>query len=82
MTKYLPKIRSCCKNTGITIIQPTVSMRNLTLSATTFTEFKNANVSATAIDVDENVIYATSEKLTPDGELEVEIWKIDKNGVR
>jgi len=57
-------------------------MRNLTLSATTFTEFKNANVSATAIDVDENVIYATSEKLTPDGELEVEIWKIDKNGVR
>jgi elongator complex protein 1 len=56
-------------------------MRNLTLSVVTLTEFQNADVSATAIDADENVIYATSEKLSPDGELEVEIWKIDKDAV-
>jgi hypothetical protein len=56
-------------------------MRNLTLSSTTLTAFQNTHISATAIDVDENVIYATSEKLSPDGELEVEIWKVDKDGV-
>lgn len=53
-------------------------MRNLTLSAVTLTEFQNANISTTAIDVDENVIYTTSEKLSQDGEVEVEIWKIGK----
>ena len=56
-------------------------MRNLTLSAVTLTELQNADVSATAIDVDENIIFATSEKLSPDRELEVEIWKIDKDAV-
>lgn len=56
-------------------------MRNLTLSAVTLTEFQNANISTTAIDVDENVIYTTSEKLSQDGEVEVEIWKIGKEEV-
>lgn len=56
-------------------------MRNLTLSAVSLSEFHHANLSATTIDVDENVIYATSEKVSPDGELEVEIWRIDKDVV-
>ena len=56
-------------------------MRNLTLSAVSLSEFQHANISATAIDVDENAIYATSEKVSPDGELEVEIWRIDKDAV-
>ena len=56
-------------------------MRNLTLSVAALTEVLNADVSATAIDVDENVIFVASEKLSPDGELEVEISKIDKDAV-
>lgn len=51
-------------------------MRNLTLTATTTTAFHNANISATTIDLDEGVIYAASERQSPDGEVEVEIWKM------
>ncbi|RDB24885.1 Elongator complex protein 1 [Hypsizygus marmoreus] len=52
-------------------------MRNLVLSATTITSFDNLNISATAIDLDEDVIYATSERLNPDGDVEVEVWKVE-----
>ncbi|KAF5375529.1 hypothetical protein D9615_009198 [Tricholomella constricta] len=51
-------------------------MRNLTLFATNATDLQNANVSATAVDADENVIYATSERQDPDGNVAVEVWKI------
>jgi len=50
-------------------------MRNLTLSSTTLTSFKNVDITTTAIDLDEGVIYATSEKLHLDGDVDVEIWK-------
>lgn len=56
-------------------------MRNLTLAASTLTVLQNANVSATTIDLDENVIYATSERQNLDGEVEVEIWKVDNDEV-
>ncbi|KAG5650449.1 hypothetical protein H0H81_012203 [Sphagnurus paluster] len=52
-------------------------MRNLTLFSTSATDFENANITATAVDVDENVIYATSERLDPDGNLDVEIWNLE-----
>ncbi|KAF9463531.1 pol II transcription elongation factor [Collybia nuda] len=54
-------------------------MRNLTLAASTLTVIQNANVTATTIDLDENVIYATSERQNLDGEVEVEIWKVDSD---
>jgi elongator complex protein 1 len=56
-------------------------MRNLTLSIVTLTEFQSAHISTITIDTDENIFYATSEKISEDGELEVEIWKIDKDMV-
>lgn len=56
-------------------------MRNLTLAASTLTVLQNANVSATTIDLDENVIYVTSERQNLDGEVEVEIWKVDNDEV-
>lgn len=56
-------------------------MRNLTLAASTLTVLQTANVSATTIDLDENVIYATSERQNLDGEVEVEIWKVDNDEV-
>lgn len=56
-------------------------MRNLTLAASTLTVLQNVNVSATTIDLDENVIYATSERQNLDGEVEVEIWKVDNDEV-
>lgn len=57
-------------------------MRNLSLSATTFTTFPDVNISATAIDLDQNVIYVTSERQNPDGNVEVEIWSVDGGEVR
>ncbi|KAG5640485.1 hypothetical protein DXG03_008338, partial [Asterophora parasitica] len=54
-------------------------MRNLSLYATSSTDLQNANVTATAIDVDENVIYTTSERQDPDGNVDVEVWKVEDN---
>jgi len=51
-------------------------MRNLTLIATESSSFANLNLTSTAIDLDENVIYAASEQLTLDGEVAVEIWHV------
>ncbi|KAJ7750119.1 pol II transcription elongation factor [Mycena maculata] len=51
-------------------------MRNLSLTAEVITDLPDPNVSRTAIDLDENVLYATSERENSDGEVEVKIWKI------
>ncbi|KAG6814838.1 hypothetical protein H0H93_012058, partial [Arthromyces matolae] len=51
-------------------------MRSLTLSSTSATDLKNSNVTATAIDLDENVIYVASERTDPDGNVEVEVWNV------
>ncbi|KAG6918878.1 hypothetical protein DXG01_010942 [Tephrocybe rancida] len=51
-------------------------MRNLTLCATSATHLRNANVTASAIDLDDRVIYAASERLDEDGNVEVEVWNV------
>ncbi|KNZ72380.1 Elongator complex protein 1 [Termitomyces sp. J132] len=51
-------------------------MRNLTLYAASATDLQNANVTATAIDLDENAIYAASERQDLDGNVSVEVWNV------
>ncbi|KAJ7478610.1 pol II transcription elongation factor [Mycena galericulata] len=51
-------------------------MRNLSLTAELITDLPDLTISRTAIDLDENVLYATSERRNSDGEVEVKIWKI------
>ena len=54
-------------------------MRNLSLSSSEITSFSGANISATAIDLDQNVLYAVSERQNHDADVEVEIWKVGLN---
>ena len=51
-------------------------MRNLTLIATESSSLSNLNLTSTAIDLDENVVYAASEQQTLDGEVAVELWRV------
>jgi len=51
-------------------------MRNIALTATAITSLPNANVTATTIDIDENVLYAASERQSPDADVQVDIWKV------
>ncbi|TFK44978.1 IKI3 family-domain-containing protein [Crucibulum laeve] len=51
-------------------------MRNLSLIASGLTTLPNANISATTIDLDENIIYVAAEQQSPDGEVQVELWKV------
>jgi elongator complex protein 1 len=51
-------------------------MKNLALIANSVVKLDNLNISATTIDLDENVIYAVSEKQKLDGEVDIELWKI------
>lgn len=53
-------------------------MRNLVLVADSVIVLDNVNISATAVDLDENVIYAVSEKQNFDGDVDVELWKFGK----
>ena len=52
------------------------AMRNLSLAAELITALPDLSVSRTAIDLDENVLYAASESQNNDGEVEVKIWRI------
>ncbi|KII95516.1 hypothetical protein PLICRDRAFT_96071 [Plicaturopsis crispa FD-325 SS-3] len=52
-------------------------MRNLSLSASASTVSPSANFVSTAIDLDENVLYAISERQNLDADVEVEIHKIN-----
>lgn len=54
-------------------------MRNLSLSATELVAIPNTNITGTAIDLDEKVLYVVSEKDNADGEVEVELWKLSQN---
>jgi hypothetical protein len=49
-------------------------MRNLALQATSATTAPNANLCATALDLDTGALYLASARLTPDAELTLEIW--------
>ncbi|KAJ7630747.1 pol II transcription elongation factor [Roridomyces roridus] len=51
-------------------------MRNLCLAAELKTELPGTTLSRTAFDLDENVLYAVSERQNSDEQVEVEIWKI------
>jgi elongator complex protein 1 len=51
-------------------------MRNLSLSSSEIISFSGANICATAIDLDQNVLYAASEHQNLDNDVEVEIWKV------
>ena len=50
-------------------------MRNLSLCALSVTRLENAKLSATAVDIDENILYAASESKNPDGDVDIEIWR-------
>ncbi|THV06651.1 pol II transcription elongation factor [Dendrothele bispora CBS 962.96] len=53
-------------------------MRNLSLaSIKTIPLGPSANLCCTTIDLDQNALYAASERVTPDGEVGVELWKIE-----
>jgi len=54
-------------------------MRNLTLISSWSSHLQSANITATTFDLDENVIYVSSERDNLDGEVEVELWKIDQS---
>lgn len=51
-------------------------MRNLLLAASQLASIPNANLTGTAIDLDQNVLYTASERANADGEVEIEIWQV------
>jgi len=51
-------------------------MRNLGLRAVHNIALPNANLSAVAIDLEEDAIYVTSERQNADTDIEVEIFKL------
>lgn len=51
-------------------------MRNLALVSNSVITLENLNLSATTVDLDENVLYAISETQNLDGKVAIEIWKI------
>lgn len=57
-------------------------MRNLALHTTKSASVPNAHLCATALDLDNNVLYAASARLNADADAEVEIWKLDADEVR
>ena len=52
-------------------------MRNLGLRAVHNIALPNANLSAVAIDLEEDAIYVTSEGRNADADVEVEIFKLE-----
>ncbi|PPQ93843.1 hypothetical protein CVT25_013552 [Psilocybe cyanescens] len=54
-------------------------MRNLSLISSWASHIPSANITVTTFDLDENVIYVSSERDALDGEIEVELWKIDQS---
>ncbi|KAF7290054.1 polymerase II transcription elongation factor [Mycena chlorophos] len=55
-------------------------MRNLALSAEVVSTLPDTTLSRTALDLDENVLYAVSEGRIDDGQVEVRIWRIPETG--
>ncbi|KAJ3495435.1 hypothetical protein NLJ89_g10624 [Agrocybe chaxingu] len=53
-------------------------MRNLTLIASWEVHIPPGNITATTYDLDENIIYVSTESSNPDGEVEVELWRIEQ----
>lgn len=53
-----------------------LKMRNLGLRAVQNIPLPNANISAFAIDLEEDAIYVASERQNPDADIDVEIFKL------
>ena len=56
-------------------------MRNLALISSweSFLPSSSSGITATTIDLDENVIYVASEHTTLDGQVQVNVWKMDQS---
>ncbi|KAF7289209.1 polymerase II transcription elongation factor [Mycena indigotica] len=55
-------------------------MRNLSLSSEHITTLPDSKICKTALDLDENVLYAVSESRTADSQVEIKVWKIPDTG--
>ena len=53
-------------------------MRNLTLISSWHSSLPSSTITATTIDLDENVIYVASEHTALDGQLEVGVWRMSQ----
>ena len=64
--------------------RPRSDMRNLVLSSVSDIHIRDQGVvTATCVDLDEDVLYATTETVTPDGEVQVEVVRVgDADTVR
>ncbi|KAF9012601.1 IKI3 family-domain-containing protein [Cyathus striatus] len=51
-------------------------MRNISLIASQVSTLPNSQLTAVAVDLDESVIYITSEQHSLDGNVDVEVWKV------
>ncbi|KAF9262678.1 pol II transcription elongation factor [Marasmius fiardii PR-910] len=54
-------------------------MRNLVLSSTQAVSLSDTHVCGISLDLDQNCCYTASERVSPDGEVEIEIWKINRD---
>jgi len=54
-------------------------MRNLALISSWDSFLPSSNITATTIDLDENVIYVASEHNNLDGEIRVNVWKMNQS---
>ncbi|CAA7260510.1 unnamed protein product [Cyclocybe aegerita] len=54
-------------------------MRNLTLISSWEVHIPAGDLTATTYDLDENIIYVSTECSNPDGEVEVELWRIEQS---
>ena len=56
-------------------------MRNLALISSwdSFLPRSSSSITATTIDLDENVIYVASEHTTSDGQVQVDVWKMNQS---
>lgn len=54
-------------------------MRNLALISSWDCFLPSSSITATTIDLDENVIYVASEIITLDGQVQVNVWKMDQS---
>jgi hypothetical protein len=52
------------------------SMRNLGLRYVSSVQITGASISAVALDLEEKVIYAASDRHNADADAEIEIWKV------
>jgi len=50
-------------------------MRNLALCSTSVTCFPERNITASVVDLEENYLWLASERLSPDADIDIELWR-------